>query len=256
LVRFEDRFLKPKLVALNVLLAAIVIAIAWQARARWKEGQALSRETLNVAVKPAPTPPIAPAPQPETPPAVKYEDVAKKNLFAADRNADIVVEAPVVEKPKPMPPLPVSTGVMKLPSGVKAFMADKSGEPTHVVTVNDTIGEFKIVALDEQNVTFEWSGKQITKKIEDLIDRSGNQVASSAPAAAGPNVPPPPPVVQQQSNTNQGQSVELTPTSRACASNETSPEAMRLRPAGTVEDGYRKTVTPSIFGMICRWNKQ
>ena len=170
--------------------------IVWQARARWNEAQALRRQTLNVAVKAAPMPPIVPAPQPETPPATKYEDVAQKNLFAADRNADIVVEAPVVEKPKPMPPLPISTGVMKLPSGVKAFMADKPGEPTKMVMLNDTIGEFKIVALDEQNVTFEWNGKQITKKIEDLIDRSGGAVTSSAPAAAGPNLPPPPPQLE------------------------------------------------------------
>ena len=152
--------MKTKLVALNLALAAIVFAIAWQGATRWHEAQALRRTTLNVTVKPVPPPPMAPAPQPETPPAVKYEDVAKKNLFAADRNDDIVVDPPKIEAPKPMPPLPVSTGVMKLPSGVKAFMAAKSGEPTRMVMANDTIGEFKIVALDEQNVTFEWNGKQ------------------------------------------------------------------------------------------------
>ena len=250
--------MKPKLIALNVVLVAIVFAIVWQGHLSWNEAQALRRQTLNVAVKPAPMPPIAAATQPETPPAVKYEDVAKKNLFAADRNDDIVVDPVVVEKPKPMPPLPVSTGVMKLPSGVKAFMADKPGEPTRMVMLNDTVGEFKIVALDEQNVTFDWNGKQITKKIEDLIDRSGGPMTSNAAAAAGPNLPPPPPAQVQQhpTNGNQGQSVELTPTSRACSPNETTAEAMRLRPPGTVEDGYKKTVTQSIFGPICRWNKQ
>ncbi len=83
-----------------------------------------------------------------------------------------------------MPPLPVATGVMKLPSGIKAFMAEKAGEPTHAVKVDDTIGEFKIVALDTKNVTFDWNGKKIEKSLDDLIDRSNHQVVATAAAPA------------------------------------------------------------------------
>ena len=147
-----------------------------------------------------------------------------------------------------MPSLPVATGVMKLPSGVKAFMAEKPGEATHAVKVDDTVGEFKIVALDEKNVTFDWNGKKIEKTIDELIDRSNHQTTASASAptpgpATAPNAPPPPP---PPSGEKAG--VVLTETSRACRPGDTSP-------AGTVEDGFKKVVTPSIFGPVCRWVK-
>src|SRR5665213_4381676 len=93
-----------------------------------------------------------------------------------------------------MPPLPVVFGVMGLPSGTKAIMAEKKGADSKTVRSGDTIGEFQIVALDPVNVTFLWDGKQISRKIDDLIDRSGNTPPAGAPqAATGPAAPPPPP---------------------------------------------------------------
>lgn len=248
--------MKSKLTLLNIVLVAAGCATVWQGCVRWNEAQSLRQRTLNVRVKAVQPPPLAALPAPETPPAMKYEDVAKKNLFSADRNDDIVVEPPKAP-PKQMPPLPVSTGVMRMPSGVKAFMSEKAGETAHMVKINDTIGEFKIVALDEQNVTFEWDGKQISRRIEDLIDRSNHQqvaATSAPPSPAGPAFSPPPPT-PAPSNSSKGQGTELTPTTRACQPGETSPDAMRQRPAGTVEDGYKKVVTNSPFGPVCRWVK-
>ena len=239
--------MKPKLVALNLALAAILCATVWKGIAEWNAVQAMRRSTLNPAVKSAAPPPLAPIPQPETPAAMKYEDVAKKNLFSSDRNDDIVLDPPKVVVQPSMPPLPVATGVMKLPSGVKAFMAEKAGDSPRLVQVEDKIGDFKIVALDEQNVTFEWSGKQIERRIDDLIDRSNRTVTGNNPAPPpGPSAPPPPPPANQ-GHTTPG--VDLTPTSKACRPGDTSP-------SGTVEDGYKKVVTQSIFGPVCRWIKQ
>lgn len=242
--------MKPKLIAVNLALAVAVCAIGWQARVRWMEARELRRSTLNQRVKPAPAPPPAPVLPPETPLALKYEEVAKKNLFASDRNPDIIVDPPKIEAPKPMPPLPIAGGVMSLPSGVKAFLAEKPGQQTHMVKVDDKIGEFKVVALDVTNVTFEWEGKRITKRIEDLIDRSSDQAASNAGPASGPNLPPPPPqaaAAPKAQNTAPGK--EMAPGVRACANGDTSPP-------GTVIDGYRKFSEPSPFGPICRWVKQ
>jgi hypothetical protein len=140
---------------------------------------------------------------------------------------------------------------MRLPSGVKAFMAEKRGESPRMVKAGDTIGEFKLLALDERDVTFQWNGQEIKRKIEDLIDRSGHdntqgaQQAASGPAAPpppGPNLPPPPPAGERTG-------VVLTETTRACRPGDTSP-------AGSVEDGYRKVVTMSPFGAVCRWVRQ
>ena len=81
---------------------------------------------------------------------MKYADVANKNLFSEDRNPNIIVDPPKVETPKPMPPLPVVYGMMGLPSGTKAIMAEKPGAPSTTVRAGETLGEFKIVALDTQ----------------------------------------------------------------------------------------------------------
>ncbi len=250
--------MKPKFIALNLLLVLALAAIAWQARVRWNEARATRRSHLDVAVKPVAPPPVLPTPQPEAAPAAKYLDVATKDLFSKDRNPNVAIEPPKVEVAKPMPPLPVVFGVMGLPSGTKAIMAEKKGADSKAVRTGDTIGEFQIAALDPVNVTFLWDGKQISRKLDDLIDRSGNAPAAGGPQAAGPAAPPPPaaprPSAAAASNvpaTSKDLGVEVGgagQSTRACVPGDNSP-------AGTVVDGYRKAVTASPFGSVCRWEQ-
>jgi hypothetical protein len=251
--------LKPKLIALNVCLIAAIGAIAWQARLRWDAAQAQRQSHLHAVVKPAAAPPVKAAPKPDPAPASKYLDVATKDLFSKDRNPNVVVETPKVEPPKPMPPLPVVFGVMGLPSGTKAIMAERSGASSRTVHTGDTIGAFKIIALDTQNVIFDWDGKDVSRKIEDLIDRSAAAPTSNAqqasgagaPAAPAPNnQPAPPPVAAPTTAKDLGVEVGAPgqPSSRACAPGDSSP-------AGTIVDGYRKTITRSPFGAVCRWEQ-
>lgn len=245
--------MKLKLIALNLLLIAGVAIVAWQARVRWREAQAVRRNNLNVNVKPVTPPPLSPAPKPDAPPATKYAEVATSDLFSKDRNPTVVIEAPIVAPPKPMPPLPVVYGVLGLPSGVKAIMAEKAGAGSKPVHAGDSVGEFKIVALDAQNVTFEWEGKEIAKPVEDLIDRTGHTApdANSQAAASAPPQPasPPPPQSSTPSHPALGADIgnEQNPM-RACRPDDTSP-------AGTVVDGYRKEVTSGPFGINCHWVK-
>lgn len=236
--------MKPKLVALNLLLITAIAAVVWGARVHMQD---LDREH-RVAPMPRPvTVQATPVPRPDGPPATKYEDVAKKNLFSSDRNDDIIVDPPKQEVVKPMPPLPVVYGVMTLPSGTKASMAEKAGEGSRMVKTGDSVGEFKILALDAKDVTFEWNGKEISKKIEDLIDRSNHETATAA-AAPAPATPPPPSAPKAPSEANLGK--ELTPTTRACQANDNSP-------LGAVVNGYRKEGHMSPFGPSnCQWVKQ
>jgi hypothetical protein len=251
--------LKPKLIALNVCLIAAIAAIAWQARVRWDAAQAQRESHLRAVIKPAATPPVKPEPMPDPAAAAKYLDVATKDLFSKDRNPNVIVEAPKVEPPKPMPPLPVVFGVMGLPSGTKAIMAEKTGASSRTVHTGDTIGAFKIVALDTQNVTFDWDGKDVSRKIEDLIDRSApapaanaQQAARSAAPSPQPqsNQPAPPPAAAPTTAKDLGVEVGAPgqASSRACAPGDPSP-------AGAVVDGYMKTITRSPFGAVCRWNQ-
>ena len=245
--------MKPKLIALNLLLVASLGAIVWHARITADEAKKVRQGNVNVPVKPVPAPPLAPVPKPDAPAAAKYVEVADKNLFSKDRNATVIVEPVKVEAPKPMPALPFVYGVMGLPSGAKAIMAEKSGAATRPVRAGDSIGEFKVVSLDTRDVVFDWDGKRIAKKIEDLVDRSATLSASAGQQSGAPSGPaaaaaPTPPVNSTPTSKDVG--IELTPTTRGCKPGDTSP-------VGAVVDGYRKEGTPGPFGLMgCRWVKQ
>ena len=248
--------MKPKLIALNLVLLAALGAVIWQARTRWNEAHEKRNSTLNVRVKPAPVPPAIAAPKPETPAAAKYADVATKNLFAKDRNPNVVIDPPKVEEQKKMPPLPVVFGVLGLPSGTRALMAEKAGAASVPVHAGDKVGEFKIASLDAQNVVFDWNGTQISKKIDELIDRSGPAAAGGAPAAAA--VPASTTSTTAAPPRPSGQPVPATPgadipaaagqSQKSCVPGDNSP-------SGTVVDGYRKNVVQTPFGGICTWIK-
>jgi hypothetical protein len=245
--------LKPKFIALNMLLVLALGAIAWQGRVRLHEARVKRRNNLAVKLTPLPAPPLTPTPKPDAAPATKYADVATKDLFSKDRNPNVVVDPPKVETPKPMPALPVVYGVLGLPSGTKAIMSEKAGVSGRAVRAGDTIGEFRIASLDPQNVVFDWDGKQIARKIEELIDRSsgpgGVQSAAGQPGGSSPSP-------QQQNN---GQPVPAAPgkempgtvpgqpAQRACVPGDNSP-------AGTVVGGFRKNSVPTPFGAaFCSW---
>lgn len=241
--------MKAKLVALNILLAIALGAVVWQAHESWKDAQQKRQHDLSVKLKALPTPSLAPAAKPEAAPATKYADVAMKDLFSKDRNPDIVVEPPKVEAPKPMPPLPVVYGVLGLPSGTKAIMAEKAGAPSHPVRQGDKIGEFTIAALDPQSVTFDWDGKEISKKIDDLIDRSTGPGGAPAIAstAGGANPAPAPQPAAPAANVKAGPGKDTGGGFRACVAGDSSP-------AGTVADGYKKNVVKTPFGDSCNWS--
>ncbi len=240
---------KPKLVALNLCLLAGLLVIIWQGRAKWREAQAERQSSLNVPVKPVVPPPSIAAQKPDAVQAAKYADVAAKDLFAKDRNPTVIVEAPKVEAPKPMPPLPVVYGVLSLPSGIKAIMSDRAGGLSKSVHSGDTVGDFKIAALDTRKVTFEWEGKQIERNIDDLLDRSGGTTPTNA-ASSGPAAPPPQQAAAAQtpSSASMGNEIKGAESpSRECKGDDKSP-------VGTVVDGYKKVGAETPFGLMgCRW---
>jgi hypothetical protein len=238
--------LKPKLIALNVLLLAALVVIAWEGRAQWKAAQ--RERAVNLNAKPAP--PAVKALPPAAPPAaaqpVQYADVATKDLFAKDRNPNVIIDPPKIEAPKPMPALPVVYGVLGLPSGTRAIMAVKQGVAGKSVHEGDQVGEFKIVSLDPKTVVFDWDGTQISRKIDDLIDRSAASPANGG--SQGPAIAAPPPPVAAPLGPPKSEG-SARPAEKPCVAGDNSP-------AGTVADGYKKAfaaeTTP--FGpMGCHW---
>ncbi len=240
--------MKAKLIALDLLLVLALGAIAWQGRQQLSQARLKLQEDLSAEVKPVKAPAPVPTPKPDPVQAAQYADIATRNLFSKDRNPDIIIDPPKVEAPKPMPPLPIVTAVLGLPSGTRALMAEKKGEDSRPVKSGDTIGEFKIVSLDTQKVVFDWDGKQISKNIDDLIDRSAPPTANGQAAMpAGPAVPAAQVNRQAAAPTGPGRAQEGK-ADRPCVSGDTSPN-------GTVVDGYRLTFKDSPFGRLgCHWS--
>lgn len=227
---------------LNLALAALAALAGWRVRARWLEARHREAMVLGQPVKPLPPPPYAPLPAPEPVRAADYIEVAEKMLFSRDRNPTVIVEKP---PEKPLPPLPVLYGLMDLGDGLTAIMGEKAGAPGQGVRAGEKIGPFILAALNREEAVFDFEGRRVSKKLEELIPKrspaeSGVETARAAAAQ------PPQPVVQQPSVSGPGP--QLTEDVRACQPGDTDPP-------GTVRDGYRKIVTPTPFGATCRWER-
>ena len=78
--------MKPAQVVAALALVVAAAAVAWHGRLVWGQAEA-KRQGLHAPVKPASVAPVPAEAKPETPQAVKYADVANKNLFSKDRNS-------------------------------------------------------------------------------------------------------------------------------------------------------------------------
>jgi hypothetical protein len=241
--------LKRKLVLINLVLAGLTAAAGWRLRQDWLADKAHTEAVLKQKVKTPPPAAVAPLPKPDPFTGAAYGDIAQKMLFAKDRNPTVVIEVKAAPPPKPMPPLPVLFGVMGLPSGMIAMMAERPDAPQRRVKVGEKVGEFKVVAMTPRDISFEWEDKKIDKKVDDLMSRANAQpppAQSSGPVnpantaqAAAPGAPPAP----------AKPGVSVGDQMKSCDPGDTSP-------AGTVVDGFRKVVQVTPFGSACRWVSQ
>lgn len=237
--------MKRRLWLLNLALAAAVAALGWQLRTRWLEARTREQAVSRPTRAPAPPPIVTPAPPvPPISPAA-YLDTAKKLLFAKDRSSTVVIET---APPKPMPSLPIAYGLMDVGFGPTALMSEKRGSPQESYKAGDQIGAFKLIAVNarEREVVLEWEGGKVTKKVDDLMDKTAGAPAQEAvqERPAAPAAPVVTPVSAEPVRAGPGAS--MGGEVRACVAGDSSP-------AGTVLDGLKKVVSESPFGKICRW---
>jgi hypothetical protein len=238
--------MKRRLLLLNLLLIAAIAGAVHLLRQRAQEAKAHESQVLNHKIPVAPPPNIAPVPVPPPVPATTYMDVATKVLFAKDRSPNPIIDPPKPVPEKKMPPLPYAYGVMDFGGGPTVIMAEKSGAPHHGFHVGDKVGEFKLVAVSGRELTLEWDGKEVKKKLEDLEDKNAAataQVAATTQVAANA-APPPPKEPELPAEPKPGK--DTGGGFKACRAGDTAPN-------GTVADGYRKVVTVSPFGQHCTW---
>jgi hypothetical protein len=176
--------LNRRLVLLNLALLALVGALLWTLRANWLQAKERERAVLQrkVAAKAILAPPALPGVKTVAP--AEYIDVAGKMLFSKDRNPTVVVEPP---KPAPepvMPALPRYHGQMAIgePVILLSMSANADQRGYHA---GDQVGDFKLVSFDENRVDFEWKGKNVERKIEELRPKETGVPAGVQTGAQG-----------------------------------------------------------------------
>lgn len=233
-----------KLRLLDLALLLLAGLLYWQLRHERMQAQARDVSLLHGALPAARVPGLSPLEKVEAVTAADFADVATKNLFSQDRNANVIVDPPKPAPPKPQPPFPVAHGVM-LWDGVPPtiVLSEKSGGPQKGYHPGDTIGPWTVVSVDSSYADFEWDGKEFKKRIDELIDRS--PIAQAAPAPAAPAAAAKS-AVQPLSTSRSGPGIDVGGGFKACDANDGSPD-------GTVVDGMKKIVTATPFGNSCHW---
>ena len=224
-----------RIVLLNLALLALVGALGWVLRANWLEAQARERAVLRrrVAPKAVLAPPSIPGVQAAGP--AEYIDVANKMLFSKDRNPIVVVEAP---KPAPepvMPALPSYSGQMSI--GEPVIFLSLPKDVQHSYHAGDQVGDFKLASFDQDTIVFEWKGKTVERKLEDLraqqiLAQAGTGAGATAgsgaapgpvPAMPRPSIPTPGyPMPKASDNANTGLSAVTAPAASSTSSSTAS----------------------------------
>lgn len=235
-----------KIVALNLGLLALLGTLGWMLRAHWREARAEHRAVIaKTPGAKAVLPPPSPAPPSPAVPA-NYLEVAQRTLFSKDRNPNVIIEVVPPPPPKPeepVPPRPLYFGQMGIGDPVAFLGIDKGGQKGF--HVGDKVGPFKLVAFNHETVTFEWNEKRLEYPLAELKSKEpvGPVQAAAPPSAPGAQNISSSKVVGQDNGPVLGVQVGET---RSCLIADTSP-------AGTVKDGYKKSIVPGMFGPMCQW---
>jgi hypothetical protein len=114
------------------------------------------------------------------------------------------------------------------------------------VRPGEPIGQFKLVSVNNDGLTFEWNGQKVDRTFDDLTDHAhAAAVMEEAAAARTAAAPPAAAAPQQPALVGPG---DMTAFGfKTCNINDGLD-------AGTVKDGFRKTITSTPFGKTCTWD--
>lgn len=231
-----------KLMVLNLVLAAVAVYAGVQWRNQWKAAKAREAAMLHKSVKP--TPALKFDALPVSPPvlAAGYKKIAEDMLFDRERNSNVPIELPPpAPPPPPMPALPRYHGTLNLGDGLSTVLSESAASAHQEIKLGQRIGQFTLVDVNTVQITFEWNGQTVRRRLDELTDRA--QVPSPVADSRAASAPAPP--VQVKQPTGPGES---TPFGfKICNPNDSTP-------VGTVVDGFRKASIPTPFGNACRWD--
>jgi hypothetical protein len=244
--------LSRKLIALNLVLLALGAGMIWLLRLRWLEVQAHERAIFEQAAHARAVLPLPPVAAPKPVAAADYLDVAQKTLFSKDRNPVVVIELPPPKPEPPLPALPFYHGQMTIGEPV-VFLSTVGNGDQRGYHAGEKVGPFELVSFDRESITFDWNGKTVERKLQELVPKetppapsqAAAQTFAPAPSAAAVSLAPSPlKAVGAEKEPSLG--VDMGAGYRGCVGGDNSP-------SGTVKDGYRKIVVQTMFGQSCHW---
>jgi hypothetical protein len=239
--------LTRRLRLLDLGLLALLAVLSWQMRREWVWAHARTQAFLQTRLQPATVQPLTPLSKVEPLSPLAYAQMVMQNLFSRDRNSQVIIDPPAPVPDPPVPPFPVARGVM-LWEGVPptVVLSERPGGDQKGYHPGDTIGEWKIVSVDNQYMVLGWNGKEFKKRLDELLDKT-NLVAENAPAAvAAPAAPAKSGNTNLSPDTKPGPGIDLGNERKGCIPGDNSP-------SGTVVGGMKKVLTPSPFGASCQW---
>jgi hypothetical protein len=233
--------LNRKLWILNIVLAGVAIYAGMQFRREYRAAKTREAATLQAPSRVLALPPYSspPGTAPVTP--TSYADVAQKFLFDKSRNPTVVVEPPPPPPVKPMPPLPVYHGSMNLGGGVLVVLSVSKDAPHQTVRPGEAIGQFKLVSVNSEDMTLEWEGQTINKKVDELTAPAAPVETAAAAKVEAASTPTPPPAAVKS---GPGEVTQFG--FKTCAVNDGNGE-------GSVMEGYKKVMHTTPFGQSCTW---
>jgi hypothetical protein len=268
--------LNRKLVLLNVAFLALAGALAWTLRSDWFSAHIKESAVLSQTV--APKKILAPPPPPpvKTVSPAEYVDVASRMLFAKDRNPTVVIEPPPAKPEPPMPALPRYYGQMAIGDPVALLSLAAGAQRGY--KAGDAIGDFTLVSFDRDNIEFEWHGKPVKRKVEELrpkdegpaVSQVGTVAAAPANPAAAANTTSsvgllgggtPARVSSLGGGTSGADGGKPADSSGDSVMGPAQPDGSHScvpadsSPPGTVHSGFIKNVTPTVVGILCNWEK-
>jgi hypothetical protein len=230
---------KTKLWVLNLALIAMVVYAGVQFRGWWRARRRHETAILKQALPALKPPPFSALPtSPPVTPAT-YAPIALRTLFDPSRNPNVVVEPPPQPPPPVMPPLPLCFGVMNLGDGAAAILAENAKATHQFLHPGQTVGQFKLVNVNTEEIVLEWNGQEVRKPLVDMTAVAEQPQPQAQPQAD--NTPPPPPAPVKP-----GPGADTGRGWRICAMNDGVAE-------GAVSDGYKKVVYSTPFGQSCRY---
>jgi hypothetical protein len=161
-----------KLLALNILLAILVVATAYGLYSRITA----ANERYAILHPDGPAKDVPDYGGPSAARRVRAGDhlpIVDRLLFSADRNPIIEVAEPVAPPPEPRPPLPRLVGVMELGQGPVALMSPDLESRAGPVAVGEKVGAFTFLGTEGEKVLLQWKEEKIAALPSELRGSPG-----------------------------------------------------------------------------------